>query len=1708
MIFNDIRIKLSVLKSLLVFILYTITMKKFYVWGWLLLLSAILWQVLAADVSVEDLSSKYSSCNASESKDVSYYLEEWKTVKSYPADAYFSTHTFGVLPTSSSKVQIWKNGVINNCWKWSWDSNYIPASNASNKYIIFQNYDGCEFKKPSTTKENDRDRIDAQIHYYIAYKHLMPNGTEKASLWWFYKKNGESAYRCENWTLTTSPWSCAKTEKKFDPETHTHVWECINYRIYWCWDWVLNGRNWSTSYENGTYTEKCDPKDPNKEWWWDWGCSASCEPIENPKVPPKCVSSYEGSHYNTKYPAAYLNADMILCNPGEVASFVGPVEPGRTYTWKCNWVAWTTPDECSAKELWCWDGKLQADYEDCDYNDANHTNWGEKECDTSCKLTDKKVYDLALKKELKNGSKKYKLWDTIEYKITVINQGNLTAKNIEITDYIPDGLILNDSNWTQVGSKAKTVIESEILPKEEKIITITFTIDPNFKWTEIVNGAEISKDNSNDYGLEDIDSNPDKDPDDDCIVEYDHIVDGNGKAYSEDGKACDETTDEDDHDFVPVTLDEEPGIPTIDKELVWDKKHPYKVWELVGFKMVFKNTTNKTVRHAIIRDFLPLNLEYVSSDIHGVSPILSWLSKKDGVTVLEYSWFDLAPNQEWYLIMTGRVLSTNLENRVNDVCIYGNDQENSYKCDQAEYLRNGIKIEKTVNKKEVVLGDVIEYTIKVTALDWEYTGYTIRDVLPRGISFYGYTLNSASSSIKYVESFSTGLTSTWLDTMTWNYVFENGFKKWDVLTIKFKAKITELYKKYSTNVACVLVPGEDEICDEEDVVLLTIKKYVSDSVNWPWYDTWMTLENGKLAYFKIVVYWVDPLEKFIVKDSLNNSKLLFKNESWSLANNVFTWTIKFGSKNTWEKDYKITPRVNAVTWATQLSWDVYMSKWQFMSWDVFEAIFMAEKKADEENIACVYYDISGEEVKDCDPAKVTSQTWKLLTIQKDVSKTFDNWYVPADTDGAALSLNSNSSVNEKTVYFKIIVKDAKIALTWFKVKDSLDAAMYKLLKDDTLKLANNSFTGKMEKWSKNTTPFEYVITPKISNDDKDLEWNIVMKSWSVFMEGDTFTAYFKATKLRDSNDKNTACVYYDNLGKEVSECNPAYVKRECINCNNPGWGWGRWWGWGSKCWDGNKNGIEYCDWWGTHVIPSDGRLFKNSDIRDVKYAWWTCTSSCTLKKEENAPQCFNVQNGSISIMKWEMLPFYWNMEWKLGTVNVQERKDYYDATFSMKCLSWDENKIDLKTMKCWFVIYGPWRKQLYNFTTDCITTDSWSGYKSTYPAISSFIKQNQDGWYGGSFLSKDWDNKNVFKTLDDYWQEYPTMFPISSKAIIEKFWTRDAKLKGQVGGTLWTNPKEISEFWEYKISLQTVTYNTCKGNDPYVNNEGAICEVDFAVTNNYLVQKSPYGSIASSTPLSSYKNLNGGPLFEWNSEVKGVNYSVPADLAWTLKSFISKYYAKSVEVKKSDACWTLRKVQWKSIYFTDWKNKIDLSACISPSNKPFTLVAKNWADIVIKGNLYTNAMVMTTWKIIFDAQGFRTSTGGPTACNGDLYWETTRYGHAWQMVRWIFYAWAWFDSINDKWNTDLSNTEWCNYGNLHIKWVAIGNLQSVLDKRRSELYTWFDKWCHEKNPTNCSSRKDVVLNWASVLIEYNPDLWWNLPPGAEEFNKALEVYRK
>ncbi|MBQ9553701.1 hypothetical protein IJU97_01730 [bacterium] len=132
------------------------------------------------------------------------------------------------------------------------------------------------------------------------------------------------------------------------------------------------------------------------------------------------------------------------------------------------------------------------------------------------------------------------------------------------------------------------------------------------------------------------------------------------------------------------------------------------------------------------------------------------------------------------------------------------------------------------------------------------------------------------------------------------------------------------------------------------------------------------------------------------------------------------------------------------------------------------------------------------------------------------------------------------------------------------------------------------------------------------------------------------------------------------------------------------------------------------------------------------------------------------------------------------------------------------------------------------------------------------------------------------------------------------------------------------------------------------------------MTNNYLVQKSPYGSIASSTPLANYKQINGDPLFSGNNEAKGANYDVPASLKDTFQKFIKKYLNASQVVKETAACGKIRKVQGKSIYFIDKSGSITLNDCISETDKPFTLVSTAGANIIIKGSLYTNAMVMTT----------------------------------------------------------------------------------------------------------------------------------------------------
>lgn len=301
-----------------------------------------------------------------------------------------------------------------------------------------------------------------------------------------------------------------------------------------------------------------------------------------------------------------------------------------------------------------------------------------------------------------------------------------------------------------------------------------------------------------------------------------------------------------------------------------------------------------------------------------------------------------------------------------------------------------------------------------------------------------------------------------------------------------------------------------------------------------------------------------------------------------------------------------------------------------------------------------------------------------------------------------------------------------------------------------------------------------------------------------------------------------------------------------------------------------------------------------------------------------------------------------------------------------------------------------------------------------------------------------------------------------------------------------------------------MTYQTCEvakdknGKESYkLSSERKgyqrVCEVDFAVTDHYLIQRSPYGiGNKATTNLNNYQLMSGSVFTTTYFPTTSVNdkaYQTPSSMKTLFRTFKNKYHKLAKPVKGKEG---LSKVPGKAIYF--YSGTEELNELLQGAAKhPFTLIASKGQNLTIKGDLNTNAMIMTEGSITFD---------GSVACNADR-----NYGHAGQIVKGIFYAGAGFESQEDK-NKPLKNTyenlskgDRCNYGNLHIKGVAIGDLSKVVAARRSELYTWF-------SGTDPEKRAKIVTNGASVLVDYNPTLRGQLPPGANEFNKALAVYRK
>ncbi len=165
------------------------------------------------------------------------------------------------------------------------------------------------------------------------------------------------------------------------------------------------------------------------------------------------------------------------------------------------------------------------------------------------------VFDLALYKQLADGSNfsAVSVGQEITFTLTLTNQGDVTASNITVVDYLPVGLTLADTDWAEQGNgTATTSVVGPLMPGNSATVDITFTVNADANgvidnWAEIGAATPIDIDGNvltypNGSILVDIDSVADAENDD--VFETDDDTTGNAPAGG----------DEDDHDRAQLTI--------------------------------------------------------------------------------------------------------------------------------------------------------------------------------------------------------------------------------------------------------------------------------------------------------------------------------------------------------------------------------------------------------------------------------------------------------------------------------------------------------------------------------------------------------------------------------------------------------------------------------------------------------------------------------------------------------------------------------------------------------------------------------------------------------------------------------------------------------------------------------------------------------------------------------------------------------------------------------------------------------------------------------------------------------------------------------------------------------------------------------------------------------------------------------------------------
>jgi len=213
------------------------------------------------------------------------------------------------------------------------------------------------------------------------------------------------------------------------------------------------------------------------------------------------------------------------------------------------------------------------------------------------------IYDLALDK-LVTSTGPYGQDSTVTYQIEVVNQGNVVASNIEISDTPQLGLnfVSSDAgsnpNVTQTGTGIWRI--GSLAPDAVEVINATFIVTNNFQGLVLTNSVAITEDDGNDA-----DSSPD----------LDNTQDDNG----------DGDPDDDDEDSADIDLVQFYDLSLVKTEV---SVGPYEQGDQIVYDITVVNEGTLNAANIQFMDMPGMGLEFVSdnssivSNISNVSPMV------------------------------------------------------------------------------------------------------------------------------------------------------------------------------------------------------------------------------------------------------------------------------------------------------------------------------------------------------------------------------------------------------------------------------------------------------------------------------------------------------------------------------------------------------------------------------------------------------------------------------------------------------------------------------------------------------------------------------------------------------------------------------------------------------------------------------------------------------------------------------------------------------------------------------------------------------------------------------------------------------------------------------------------------------------------------------------------------------------------------------